>query len=112
MPVYSNSRLATYENCPQQYKLRYIDRVKLPEGAEEGIEAFLGSRVHEALEKLYKELILTKLNSLDDLLKYYYSEWDKNWHENVVVVKKGFIKTIIKMPQGSHHKLLQTSPAL
>ncbi|MDO9289175.1 MAG: PD-(D/E)XK nuclease family protein, partial [Thermodesulfovibrionales bacterium] len=68
MPIYSNSRLSTYENCPQQYKLRYIDKVELPEGAEEGIEAFLGSRVHEALEKLYKELILTKLNSLDDLL--------------------------------------------
>ena len=92
MPIYSNSRLSTYENCPQQYKLRYIDRVELPEGAEEGIEAFLGSRVHEALEKLYKELILTKLNSLDDLLGYYKNEWDKNWHENVVVVKKGFTK--------------------
>ena len=92
MPVYSNSRLSTYENCPQQYKLRYIDRVELPEGAEEGIEAFLGSRVHEALEKLYKELILTKLNSLDELLGYYKNEWDKNWHENVVVVKKGFTK--------------------
>jgi len=92
MPIYSNSRLATYENCPQQYKLRYIDKVELPEGAEEGIEAFLGSRVHETLEKLHKELILTKLNSLDDLLGYYKNEWDKNWHENVVVVKKGFTK--------------------
>ena len=92
MPIYSNSRLATYENCPQQYKLRYIERVELPEEAEEGIEAFLGSRVHEALEKLYKELILTKLNSLDELLDYYKNEWDKNWHENVVVVKKGFTK--------------------
>ncbi|MFA4829763.1 MAG: PD-(D/E)XK nuclease family protein [Thermodesulfovibrionales bacterium] len=92
MPIYSNSRLATYENCPQQYKLRYIDRVELPEGAEEGIEAFLGKRVHEALEKLHKELILTKLNSLDELLGYYKSEWDKNWHGNVVVVKKGFTK--------------------
>jgi len=46
MPIYSHSRLATYENCPQQYKLRYIDKVELPEGAQEGIEAFLGSRVH------------------------------------------------------------------
>jgi len=78
MPIYSHSRLATYENCPQQYKLRYIERVELPEEAEEGIEAFLGSRVHEALEKLYKELILTKLNSLDELLDYYKNEWDKD----------------------------------
>ena len=59
MRAYSHSKLATYENCPQQYKLKYIDRIELPE-AGEGIEAFLGSRVHETLEKLHKELILTR----------------------------------------------------
>lgn len=91
MPVYSNSKLTTYENCPRQYKLRYIDRVELPDGGE-GIEVFLGKRVHESLEKLHKELILTKLNSLDELLKYYHSEWEKNWHKNVLIVKKGFTK--------------------
>src|SRR4030042_6051293 len=89
MPTYSNSKLSTYENCPQQYKLRYIDLIKPPED-EKGIEAFLGSRVHETLEKLYKELLLTKLNSLDELLEYYNSQWEKNWHENVVVTKKEF----------------------
>jgi putative RecB family exonuclease len=92
MPVYSNSKLATYENCPQQYKLKYIDRIKLPDGSEEGIEAFLGSRVHDALEKLHKELILSKLNTLEELLGFYQDDWDKNWHENVVIVKKGFTK--------------------
>ncbi|MEK6527322.1 MAG: PD-(D/E)XK nuclease family protein, partial [Nitrospirota bacterium] len=91
MPTYSNSRLSTYENCPQQYKLRYIDRIELADELE-GIEAFLGTRVHDVLEKLYKDLILTKLNSLDDLLSYYKNEWDKNWHENIVIVKKGFKK--------------------
>ena len=89
MPVYSHSRLATYETCPQQYKLRYIDRIELPEG-EEGIEAFLGNRVHETLEKLHKELILTKLNSLEELLGYYKDQWEKNWHENVFINKQEF----------------------
>jgi putative RecB family exonuclease len=91
MPVYSHSKLATYENCPQKYKLQYIDRIELPEGGE-GIEAFLGSRVHDVLEKLYKELILTKMNTLEDLLAFFKDEWDKNWHNNVVIVKKGFTK--------------------
>lgn len=91
MPVYSHSKLSTYENCPRQYKLRYIDRIKPPE-EEEGIEAFLGSRVHEALEKLYKELILTKINTLEDLLQYYKKQWDRNWHDNVVIVKKEFTR--------------------
>lgn len=91
MPVYSHSRLATYENCPQQYKLRYIDRIELLEG-KEWIEAFLGSRVHETIEKLHKELILTKLNTLEELLGYYKDQWDKNWNDNIVIVKKGFTK--------------------
>jgi putative RecB family exonuclease len=91
MPVYSHSKLATYENCPQKYKLQYIDRIELPEGGE-GIEAFLGSRVHDVLEKLYKELILTKMNTLEDLLAYFKDEGDRNWHGNVVIVKKGFTK--------------------
>jgi putative RecB family exonuclease len=89
MPVYSNSKLATYENCPQKYKLQYIDRIELLEGSE-GIEAFLGSRVHKTLEKLHKDLILTKLNSLKELLDYYKDQWDKNWHENVVINKQEF----------------------
>jgi len=91
MPVYSHSKLGTYENCPRKYKLQYIDRIELPE-AGEGIEAFLGSRVHDALEKLHKELILSKINSLEDLLDFYQAEWDRNWHENVRIVKKGYTK--------------------
>jgi putative RecB family exonuclease len=91
MPVYSHSKLATYENCPRQYKLRHIDKIEIPE-APEGIEAFLGSRVHETLEKLYKELILSKLNSLEDLLLYYNQQWDKNWHENILIAKKEYTK--------------------
>jgi len=87
MPTYSNSKLSTYEDCPQKYKLKYKDRIK---PTEEGIEAFLGLRVHETLEKLYKELLLTKLNSLDELLEFYNSQWEKSWHENVVVTRKEF----------------------
>jgi len=87
MPNYSNSKLSTYEDCPQKYKLKYIVRIK-PSG--EGIEAFLGNRVHETFEKLYKELLLTKLNSLDELLEFYNSQWEKKWHENVVVTRKEF----------------------
>ena len=37
MAVYSHSRLSTFETCPLQYKLRYVDKIKKE---EEGIEAF------------------------------------------------------------------------
>lgn len=89
MPTYSYTRLTTYENCPRQYRLRYIDRIRPPE-AEEGIEAFLGKRVHETLEKLHKELILTKLNSIETLLDYYSAQWDRNWHDSIMIVKRGY----------------------
>ena len=87
MPIYSHSQLSTYETCPYQYKLAYIDKVKTE---TEGIEAFMGSRVHEALEKLYKDLKLTKLNSLDELLDFYRKSWKKNWNEMVQIIRKDY----------------------
>ena len=51
MPTFSNSRLSAYENCPMQYRLKYVDEVAVP--PRESVEAYLGKRVHEALEFLY-----------------------------------------------------------
>lgn len=91
MITYSQSRIATYENCPQQYKLRYIDRIK-PLGKKEGVQAFLGQRVHEALEKLYNDLIRSKGNSLEELLAYYRERWQANWHDNIAIREKGLTR--------------------
>jgi hypothetical protein len=52
MPVYSHSQLGTYEECPLKYKLCYRDGIKW---YTEGVEAFLGSMVHEALKKCYDD---------------------------------------------------------
>ncbi|MFH1097724.1 MAG: PD-(D/E)XK nuclease family protein [Candidatus Desantisbacteria bacterium] len=84
MPTYSHSRLSTYESCPFKYKLHYMDRIKRK---IEGIEGFMGSRVHDALEKLYKDLMVTKLNSLEELLNYYDGIWEKNWHESIIIIR-------------------------
>ncbi|MEE8401540.1 MAG: PD-(D/E)XK nuclease family protein, partial [Candidatus Hydrothermarchaeaceae archaeon] len=89
MPIYSHSRLSTFENCPLQYKFKYIDRVKLEEEWE-SIEAFMGSRVHDVLEKLYRDLKVTKLNSLEELLSFYDGIWEKNWNDDIRVIKTGF----------------------
>ena len=77
MPTYSHSQLSTYENCPHQYKLAYIDRI---ETEAESIEAFMGSRVHDVLQKLYQDLKVTRKNSLDELLSLYHTLWEKNWN--------------------------------
>jgi putative RecB family exonuclease len=49
--IYSHSRLASFERCQRQFLYRY--RLALPAEAE-SIEAFLGKRVHEVLERLYR----------------------------------------------------------
>jgi len=87
MPVYSHSQLATYETCPQKYKLSYIDKIEVE---TEGIEAFMGSRVHETLEKLYRDLKVTRLNTLEELLDFYHQSWEKNWNDLIQIVRKNY----------------------
>lgn len=87
LPAYSPSRISTYEACPRQYKFRYVDRIP---SDEESIEAFLGSRVHEALARLYRDLQLGKLLGLVDLLSYYDWQWERRWHDQVRIVKQDY----------------------
>jgi putative RecB family exonuclease len=87
MTQYSHSRLGTFETCPYQYKLRYIDKI---DSDSEGIEAFMGSRVHDVLEKLYQDKSKCKDNTLEELLEYYEEVWTKNWHDDIRIVKKSY----------------------
>lgn len=88
MPNYSHSRLETYGNCPRQYKLQYIDKVEIEE--TESVEAFLGGRVHEVLEKLYRDVRMTQLPTLEDVLAYYEKVWEENWHSGVTIVRTDY----------------------
>ncbi len=88
MTIYSHSRLSTFENCPLQYRLRYVDKIKLDE--VETIEAFMGLRVHETLEKLYKNLRLSKTNTPEDLLSFYNENWQKYYSDDIRVVREGY----------------------
>lgn len=82
--IYSPSRLETYRQCPQKFKYTYIDKIP---SEMEGIEAFMGSRVHEALEKLYTHLRFCKSISLEELLDDYRQVWEKKWHDAVQIVR-------------------------
>ena len=50
MNIYSHSKLKCYEQCPQKFKLQYIDKIRIE--FKESIELFLGKRVHETLKKV------------------------------------------------------------
>lgn len=86
--IYSHSRLNCFTGCPYKFKLQYIDKAETEE--EEYIEAFLGLRVHETLEKLYKDLKFLKENSLQDLLAFFDKQWEKHWNNNIIIVRKGY----------------------
>jgi putative RecB family exonuclease len=49
--VYSHSRLSSFESCPRKFQYRYLWKIPA-EG--ESIEGFVGKRVHEVLERLYR----------------------------------------------------------
>jgi putative RecB family exonuclease len=87
VPAYSHSQLSTYETCPRQYRFAYIEKI---ETETEGIEAFMGSRVHEALEKLYRDLKVTRLNTVEELLGFYRQSWERNWSDTVQIIRKGY----------------------
>lgn len=88
MPVYSHSQLSTYETCPHQYKFAYIDKIEVE---TEGIEVFTGSRVHDALEKLYRDLMkVNKLNTLEDIINFYHQGWEKNWNDLIQIARKEY----------------------
>jgi putative RecB family exonuclease len=90
MKQFSHSKLSTYERCPLSFKLQYLTKLK-PE-REANIEAFLGSRVHDTLELLYRDLLKTKLNSLEDLSKFYDEIWRVEWNDEIVINNENFNK--------------------
>lgn len=84
MNEYSHSRLSSYENCPRQFKYRYVDQIKV-EG--EGVEAFVGKRVHEILERLYHHVArFGKPPSLGQVLDRFRQDFAGAWHDKVSIV--------------------------
>ena len=86
--IYSHSRLSTFEQCPYKYKLKYLDKIETD--VPDTIETYLGSRVHETLEKLYRDLDYQKKNTIEELLAFYHEEWQKHWSDEIVIVKKDY----------------------
>lgn len=85
MPVFSHSRLTSYETCPLKYRLRYVDEVAVPK--RETIESFLGRRVHETLQYLHDRHCEGALLTLREILTHLDDSWEREWHARVQVVR-------------------------
>ncbi|MCZ6746740.1 MAG: PD-(D/E)XK nuclease family protein [Acidobacteria bacterium] len=87
-PTYSHSRLSTFENCPRQYRYRYIDKLPRP---GPGIEAHVGICVHKALEFYFGELRAGRpAPSRADLLAVYERTWSATPMAELRIVRNGF----------------------
>jgi putative RecB family exonuclease len=89
VPVWSHSRLSAFEKCPLQYRYRYVDRIRKDTF---GIEGFLGNRVHEALEHLYRRKAEAKKTpKLNEVLEVYGARWDAEYNDKVRIVRRGLL---------------------
>jgi len=84
MKRFSYSSLETYKKCPAQFNIRYIENIRKP---DESIEAFMGKRVHEALEYLYNEVLDGRIPFFDYVIDKYNSNWHEKWHNRIGIVR-------------------------
>jgi putative RecB family exonuclease len=84
MSVFSHSRIDTFETCPKKYEFAYL--LKAPKGPD-GIEAFMGSRVHEALEWLYEQVKICRMPDEEDTVAVFSSAWDAAWSDDVRITR-------------------------
>jgi len=100
MAQFSPSSLSTYETCPLQFWFEK-KQSKIKGKEEEPVFFFLGHIVHTVFEKLYKDLMHEKENSLQDLLTYLHETWAKTWNKNIVIygnyTEENYKKMAVKM---------------
>ena len=102
MAVYSHSRLSTFENCPRQFEYRYVQKIPVE---REGIEAFVGKRVHEILERLYHHVRRhSRPPSLRQVLERFQKDWAHHWHDEVQIVR---VENDVEHYQGHGRRCLE-----
>ncbi len=82
---YSHSRIQCFKKCPRQFRFRYVDEIP---SRRRGVEAFMGSRVHETLEHLYREFLEGRDVDLDALIRWYHQCWDQAFGDDIHVVRE------------------------
>jgi putative RecB family exonuclease len=85
--IYSHSRLSSFEDCPRKFHYRYVQKLA-PD--TESIEAFLGKRVHEVLERLYRFTGAGRVPSLGRVLERFRLWWEEHFDaRRVRIVREG-----------------------
>lgn len=88
MPVYSHSKLETFEQCRLKFKYRYIDKI-IPD-IPKSIEAHLGDIVHQTLEWLYTQVMKKRIPTINEVISFYSEKWEENYSPDILIVNKNF----------------------
>jgi RecB family exonuclease len=85
--LYSHSRLSSFENCRKQFEFRYIQKIP---SETESIEAFVGKRVHEILERLYLFVGRGQIPGVEKVVDRYQKLWEETYDaERVRIIREG-----------------------
>lgn len=82
---YSVSQLNLYEQCPLRYRYYYVERLR---PVHQWVESFVGARVHESMEFLYRHLKEQTLLPVSDIIQFYIRRWEQMWSSAVQIFNK------------------------
>lgn len=88
LDYFSYSSLQSYQKCPAQFHFRYIERIFKN---DEGIEAFMGKRVHETIEYIYNQKKSGINLSIDKIVDHHHSLWENKWHGSIAIVNRNIL---------------------
>ena len=88
LDYFSYSSLQSYQKCPAQFQFRYIEKIFKN---DEGIEAFMGKRVHETIEYIYNQKKIGLNLSIDKIIEYHHSLWENKWHGSIAIVNRNIL---------------------
>lgn len=107
MPIYSYSSLETFKQCPQKYKFKYVENIKMETGVIANVH--IGTVVHLILKKLYNHGADSVLIPLDEAIKLYNDEWNKLNRDDIEVSSEyhtvdDYIRLGREMLENYYHK--------
>src|SRR3990167_11153016 len=92
--MYDNSQLQSFKNCPEQYRLKYIEQLRKREEGVESHDKNFGKAIHAGLEAYYKK---SSIDVIRNIFKEEYSvqlsgEDMAKTQENGLVLLDAYIK--------------------
>jgi DNA helicase-2/ATP-dependent DNA helicase PcrA len=75
--AWSYSKIESYYQCPQKFRLRYIEKV--PTETKGTIHTFFGSMLHNVIERMYLEKEKGRISSLNIIFSLFEEEWKREF---------------------------------